>query len=219
MKKVVNIVVIILSIVAVLFIILNLFFLGGGFPLWIIPIGVICVGLTFYSKQKVLFVLSILLTTSFFWIWSIFAIKEAITIQLAKADESSFFIENLDFPEGTLQIKTTAELVLLLDKLFILEEDEAETMYIYFGSSDCSSCVVFENELETVLSLDGDLPIVYYYNMSLFPTELSKSVIETIDLSNCDEFNQIPYILKLENRIPVDSFTLSDKDNLNKLIK
>lgn len=197
-KKTLNIVAVIVIVLGFLTWIPNLIFhTTSGYWLLTIPFGLIGLTISVIEKRKILIILSILLTTSFFILMSVGSILESLSIIGNKPYDESY----INAPDFSIAISMSGDIYNIIDA------SDDEPKYIYFGRTDCLYCSKFSETLAQTIG--AQTPMIYYYNTKVMPRKEAEDVLERFSVES------VPLLVKIDHGFVVNQISIADTTKIN----
>ena len=172
-----------------------------GVWIYSIPLGMLGILCSIFTKKYLLLVLNVLITFSFFIFMLIGYTSNAISNHLYPHKENMFINQSVTAPEGTLPL-TEGQIYEKLSK------ETTETQIIYFGRTNCAYCDEFNSSLNEALESKDQKYTIYYYNTEEMPFEEASEVLEQLDI------DRVPYLVKIKGGIVVATQTVADKTQI-----
>lgn len=172
-----------------------------AFWIFSIPLGIIGIICSIFTKKYLLLVLNVIIAFSFFIFMMIGYTGNAISNHLNPQKVNMFTNQAVTAPEGTIPLNEGE----IYEKL---SKEITDTQIIYFGRTNCNYCDEFNTSLNEALGSKDQKYSIYYYNTEEMPFEEASAVLEQLDI------DRVPYLVKVEKGIVVATQTVADKTQI-----
>lgn len=147
-----------------------------SFWIYSIPLGIIGIICSIFTKKYLLLVLNVMISFSFFIFMMIGYTGNAISNYLYPQKENMFINQAITAPEGTIPLNEGE----IYEKL---SNETTDTQIIYFGRTNCTYCDEFNISLNKALEAEGQKYSIYYYNTEEMPFEEASDVLSLFNKS------------------------------------